>query len=105
MLGFWKNSEGGDAEPAVVPKFPWEVRGTGEGVQPRGSKVGTERQKERMVPGINCLLSEFVYIWPRLKALIFSFEGKTLSIQTSNSSPLADELLVIPLLQAGRGGE
>lgn len=85
LLRFWKNSEGEDAEPTVVPKLPWEVKGTGEG------------QKEGMVPEINCLLSEFVYIWPRLKALIFSLEGKTLSIQTSNSSPLGRQTSSYPL--------
>lgn len=124
LLGFWKNSFffflffkqngtifeyttsefwGGDAEPAVVPKLPWEGRGIGEGVQPWGSKVGTERQKERMVAGRKYLLSEFVYIWPCLKALIFTFEGKTFSIQTSNSSPPGRQTSSYPLTSSREG--
>lgn len=51
-----------------------------------------------------CLLSEFVYIWPCLKALIFRLEGKTFSIQTSNSSPPGRQTSSYPLT-SGREGQ
>ena len=64
LPGFWQNSEDADTEPAVIPKLSWEVGRIGKGVQLRHSEVRTERRKEGPVPGINCLFSEFVYIWP-----------------------------------------
>ena len=99
LPGFWQNSEDSDTEPAVIPKLSWEVGRIGKGVQLRHSKVRTERRKEGTVPGINCLFSEFVYIWPCVKAFIFSVEGKNLSIQTFKHPvllPSADKPLVTP---------